>query len=129
MEQNSYITDCMISLADRGELLNERNIAKAQLWCLFGKEDVINNVTAVKVSCSVVMLAAKCYTMQIQKYFIHLPILSNHSGKVSISILNCEKGNCSHSLSAEDGASLTLPTFREIGKGKKSIRGHHRGLI
>lgn len=75
------------------------------------------------------MLAAKCYTMQIQKYFIHLPGLSNDSGKVCISILNCAKGNCCHSLSAKDGASLTIPTFREIGKEKKSIRGHHRGLI
>lgn len=67
------------------------------------------------------MLAAKCYTMQIQKYFIHLPMLSNHSGKVCISILNCVKGNCSHSLSAKDGASFTLPTFREIDQGRKVL--------
>lgn len=75
------------------------------------------------------MLAAKCYTTQIQKYLIHLPVLSNHPGKVCISILNCVKGNCSHSLSAKDGASLTLPTFREIDQGKKSAGGHHRGII
>lgn len=56
-------------------------------------------------------------------------MLSNHSGKVCISILNCAKGNCCHSLSAKDGASLTIPTFREIDKEKKSIRGHHSGLI
>lgn len=56
-------------------------------------------------------------------------MLSNHSGKVCISILNCVKGNCSHSLSAKDGANLTLPTFREMDEGKKSIRGHHRGLV
>lgn len=67
------------------------------------------------------MLAAKCYTMQIQKYFIHLPVLSNHSGKDCISILNCVKGNCSHSLSAKDGASFTLPTFREIDQGRKVL--------
>jgi len=98
----------MINLADIHELLNERDIAEPHLWSLFGREDIINNVIALKVSCSVVMIAAKCYMMQIQEYFIHLSILSNHSGKVCISILNCVNGNCSHSFSAEDSACRTV---------------------